>query len=466
MAEPITIAGAAGGALSALQYVNDFKQRVQNGAQMMDASMPEGADSLVAYTKPARAEPITLVDSRAVHLPYCRDVLQSLTSLYAGYYLQAVSLAVGIGRVNVLKLLDQFNPERSGPKTNGNYLLEQSLGKLARDGHLLTKESYEFGLPGLGGKAIGLEAYREALGSNQTALGELNVAIEAFHISSEAIHSPRVESNASIGGSTFKQEYQKNLKQGLDQGIADRRGNIVGKLGETKLVESSYGNKDATDIHEVPNLAVGKMLEVNVNDGTAKASFPVAVRLLVNSIDSQTLVHILGDGVKDSSTKERWHAWRSGAIGLADMLFAVDAIDAHRATLMKDKSGTYAEILRRRKENGLTTLRTGIAEGKSAVSIGTASNLVVITEETLKELERYAGIRFSNAAQRRAVFEMTYLMIVAVVDVEWEHVTFYTRGIALPSQLTVKQIQSSSKGSGPDITEILRAYKLGASPSL
>lgn len=444
MSDPITVAGVAGKALTALQYVGDFKQRANEMQRRFDAGSLGDADSLVSYSKPARAEPITMVDARAINLTYTRDILMSLTSLYAGYYLQAISLAVGVGRINVTKLLDQFNPERSGDKATPGYLLEASLGELAKNGHLLSAESYRFNLPGISkGKAIGLEAYREAIKDNPEAQKQLNVAIEAFSL--EAVDNANAPAPQDAMNGRPKTREPLKTNRGLEYGM---------------------GKDTVSDIHEVPNLAVGKMLEVQINDGQVKGSFPVAVRLLVSSVDPDTLVHILGDGVKDSSTKERWHAWRSGAINLTDMLFAVDAIDAHRATMLKDKSGTYKEIMRRRRQNGLTTLRSGIAEGSTKTSIGTASNLVVITEQTLKELERHAGIRFSNAAQRKAVFDMSYLMIVAVVDTDYEHVTFYTRGIATPTELTMKQIQSANKGNGPDVAEILKAYRLGSSPSL
>ncbi|HWT40599.1 MAG TPA: hypothetical protein VN081_05040 [Dongiaceae bacterium] len=447
MSDPITVAGAAGTALSALQVVKDFKDRAAMVAANVDAA-GGAADSLVSYTKPARAEPITLVDKTAVNLPYTKDVLLALTSLYAGYYLQAVALMVGVGRINVIKILDQLNPERSGEKNVGSYLLEKSLSELAESSHLFSKESYQYGLPAVKKSAFGLEAYREGLRGDMRLNGELTVAMEAVVYNDPKDRPENQKPEFNIKKSPA---YRKD-KDGKEIPIDTTR-------------EAKFG-KSIEDIADVPNLAVGKMLEVNIEDNGAKATFPVAVRLIVSSIDPDTLVHILGDGVKDSSTEERWHAWRSGAISLADMIFAIDAIDAHRSTLMKDKSGSYAEIMRRRRNNGLTTLRSGIAESTTKTSIGTASNIVVMTEETVKKLERQANIRFSNAAQRKQVFDMSYLMFIAVIDTEWEHVTFYTRGIALPTELTVKQIQNSAKGSGPDVAEILKAYKLGNSPSL
>jgi hypothetical protein len=67
---------------------------------------------------------------------------------------------------------------------------------------------------------------------------------------------------------------------------------------------------------------------------------------------------------------------------------------------------------------------------------------------------------------REAIFKKTYLMIVAVIDKEWERVTFYTRGIATATQLGSHDLKAANKNTGPDIAQILQAYQLGSSPSL
>lgn len=423
MPDPFTIAGAAGKAISALQYVNDFKARAdaEGGA----------SDSLISYTAPARAEPITLIDTRALQLPYLRDILSSSVSIYAGYYLQAVSLMVGVGQINVIKMLDRLNPNRNGPKLDGGYALGEALTRIENRSHLFTKESYAYGLPRLD-DAFGIEAYADAVKNDPVRLDLVRTSLEAM------------KADAVVA--------EKKKEEG------EKRANHFGNTP-----------KDIEQIADVPNLAVGKMLNVEIDQGNFKGNFPVSVRLMTNSVDPTSLVHILGDGVKDSSTKERWHAYRSGAISLSDMIFAVDAIDAHRSALLHDKSGTYREIQQRRRNNGLVTLRSGIGapkHGSVSTSIGTSSNIAVLTTQTVEELERATHIRFSNAAQRQRVFEQSYMMFMAVVDPEWESVTFYFRGIALPTEISVKDIIKSAKGQGPDIADMMKAFRLGNNPTL
>ena len=93
------------------------------------------SSSLVDYTKATRSEPITLIDESLVTLDQLGDVLQSLTSIYAGYYLQAIAISVNVGKIDVVRLLEKVNPARD-PLESGGWLLEMGL----------SKESYQYAM--------------------------------------------------------------------------------------------------------------------------------------------------------------------------------------------------------------------------------------------------------------------------------------------------------------------------------
>lgn len=88
--------------ITALEFTSEISDLIRAGR----------SGSLIEYTKATRVEPITLIDQRAVNLPYIDDVLSAGLNIFCGYYLQAVALSVNIGNVNVLKLLDKLNPNR------------------------------------------------------------------------------------------------------------------------------------------------------------------------------------------------------------------------------------------------------------------------------------------------------------------------------------------------------------------
>lgn len=319
------------------------------------------SDSLISYTKTTRVEPIVMLDQRAVFLPYISDVLQTVCSIFSGYYLQAVALNANVGSVNVMRTLDKLNPSRSALS--------------------FSAESFEEKLP-----EFGLEA-------------------------------------------------------------------------EGKPVQ--FGRDTIGEVKEATNLAVGKLLEVTLNSEGQSFTIPVSVRMLTNTIDAQSLVHILGVGKDNKSFKARWHGWRSGQLEFVrDLILCQDLIDEHRSTLMKDKSGTYAEIMKRRNNNAAAMAVSG------QVSVATASSIAVLTAQTAKEVETAVGGKLRDVQVRNRVFKDSYLMLMVIVDTEFEQVTIYHRGIALPTELSVKELKISNRGSGPDVAEILKAYQLGNSPSI
>lgn len=353
------------------------------------------ADSLVKYTKVTRVEPVTLVDAKIVHWQHTHDVLQTLNSIFAAYYLQAVSISVNVGKVDVVRLLDSINPNRDPMENAGMFV-----------GDMLSEESYKYALPRLDRK-VGLEAY-----------------------ASEDLED-------------------------------DVRKHYAKSMGDNKVTGQGFGKGTAERATEVANLSVGKLLEVEICQGEHKAVIPVSVRLIVSSIASENLSHILSVGSKDTSVKERYHAWRSGQLEFVkDLMLCQDLIDDHRSTLMNDKSGMYQQTLDRRDRNKLS----GILSGKP--SLANASNLVVMSSETARQIESASAGRFKDFKFRQNIFKNTYVMLLVVVDTAFDQVTIYTRDLEVPMTVSAKELKSANKGSGPDVAEILKAYQLGNSPTI
>lgn len=246
------------------------------------------------------------------------------------------------------------------------------------------------------------------------------------------------------------------------------RFNIGGDLAleaEKDMLDKSGGvgfDRDAlATVKEASNLSVGKLINIELTDGANKGTIPVSVRLMAAAMRTPDLLKILSIGTEDTSMKERWHSWKSGRIEfIKDLILCTDLIDAHRKNLQADKDGIYTTILNRTKMNKLSGLMSGTP------SVGSASNLVITSTETIAQLERTLMGKFDNFGVREKVFKNTYLMIVAVIDKQWDRVTFYHRGLPHGTSVSLKDMKVSNKGSGPDVGEILKAYQLGSAPSL
>lgn len=360
------------------------------------------ADSLIAYTRSTRVEPIALVDQSLVNVSYLPDIMHSLSSIFIGYYLQAVALSVNVNQINVIRLLDALNPNRDVLDAASTRIVDSINSKPS----FLALESYATKLPTM-------EDFKKGYDS-------------VAHIA-----------NAK--------DFQKN----------------AGSLGAS--AQTAYGDK-LSSVNEAVNLSVGKLIEVTVNNGQGKGgvTFPIVMRLIATMVDTSSMIHILGDGSRqNTSLRERFHSWKAGRLSFVrDLVFCQDLIDEHRAALMKDKSGVYADILERRKNNGVSALMSGNP------TIGTASNVIVMNLETARTLEREVNGKLRNYETRQKIFDSSYVMLMAVVDTEHERVTFYHRSIKTPTELSVRELKASNKGTGPDVAEILKAYMLGNSPTI
>lgn len=236
---------------------------------------------------------------------------------------------------------------------------------------------------------------------------------------------------------------------------------------EEKLLKNKKGTrvssgKNAVDeVKQLANLSVGKIIECEIVEGNNKITLPISIRLLASSLPSNTLVHILTNGEVEKDFWERWRGWRSGRLSLMDMIFCKDLIDIKRKAMMKDDTGVYRNIMGRKQNNKLATIASG------RMSVGTYSNMCVITETTARELElKMVGGDLKDFKARERLFENTALMILAVIDRDWGRVTFYYQSISRPLEISFRDLKASNKGSGPNVAEILNAYKLGTTPSL
>lgn len=336
--------------------------------------------SLSEVTKLARVEPLTIVSKDCMNLEYLPDVLQTLTNIFTGYYLQAVALQTKIDNINIRKVLDRLNPDRD---------FYHPAFESHKDIQTISIENYKYSLP------------RPALEESESA-----------------------------------------------------------KLARLQPIPEVSGPDSSKVLNENMNMAVGKMIEVTLQSGEQKVKIPVMVRLAPTVIPTQSIVHILALKTEDNSLVERFHMWRSGRIAfIKDFILCQDLIDQHKKALMNDESGVYNEIIRRVNNS---KVYGAVSQNPSLVS---ASNIFVLSETAAEEVEQKLGGKLDNARIRQKAFENTYAMIIAVIDRNFERVTFYHRGIAASTDVSIRDIKSSNKTKGPDIMDIMSALAGGKAPS-
>lgn len=242
--------------------------------------------SLTSITKLTRAEPLTIISQDCSNLEELPDLLNTLTSVYSGYFLQAVSLMTRINDVEVVRILDRLNPDRDST----GFLLQSRM--TTESAHNLLAEHYRYSLP-----------TRQVL-ATEAALGAV------------APHE---------GGPVEDvRQYDRQIDQTSVKTIYETANLAVGKL---------------------LNVAI----TVTDQNGNAKTvNVPVSVRLSPALLNNESLVHIFTHRKEDTGLVERYHSWRAGRISLIkDMIFCQDLINEYRRAAIADKTGTLNEIVRR-----------------------------------------------------------------------------------------------------------------------
>lgn len=363
-------------------------------------------------TRAARVEPLTLISKNCLPLEYLSDINQGLLDLFIGYYLQAVALLSTIENIKVVRLLDKLNPDRD--------LNEIMLFESYKEKVYIAAESFKYKLPTVGENV-------------DLLLGNLERAIEAASILDTTISTPDAGD---------EEDYAKR----------NEIGNYVGG-------KSGGSNQ----LNEAADLSSGKLVNVTLKMNDEQATVPVSFRLAATITPFNVIKNICTYHKDDNTFIERYHSWRSGRISLIkDLVLCQDLIDERKKLLMTDRDNAFSEIIKRANNNK----KFGLLSDNP--SLATASNIFVITADEANEIGATLGGKFGSKLVMRKIFDNSYAMIICVIDTDWEMVSYYTRGISHPTEVSVKDIKKRAKGKGDnaELLNILKSYNLGNTPSL
>lgn len=367
--------------------------------------------SLINASAPSRVEPVTLIDNTIALIPEIDDVLQSALNMFSCYYLLAFDLSIPINGINVLKRLDQLNPNRS-----------VSDAVLSTD---WAEESYHSGLGVSTMEGINLFDYTEEA-SNTTV----------NHYGGQGGNARARGGNASVG----------NI-------------NVKTSSGDKGTNQSSHGNQK--ELRESDNLSVGKMLELTIKEGSHEARFNVMVRLMARVVRADILANVLTMDRRKLTVIERWHQMRSGEISFfADYLLGRDLIKAHRKNLVNDDTGIYKAEIERNRKNTVA----GLVSGRP--SLAGSSTIAVVSRETANQIERTIRGRLTDKRKRDDFFSKNNLMTLVVVDPDDSTVTFFSESINTFTEVTFNQLKRVSQSKNQDLLPLLSAFKDSKSPIL
>lgn len=226
-----------------------------------------------------------------------------------------------------------------------------------------------------------------------------------------------------------------------------------------KTVSMKGGRDNYKAITERPSLAVGRVLNIELEDQGSTGELTVMVRLNVNTIATTPLIQILTSDTRDLSASERFHDWASGRISFwKDAIGMRDLVSAHKKALMEDDTGTYDRIIKKKRQNqlaGLVSLNP---------SVNNMSAMVVISAETAAAVFREINGKLSRASDRQRVLNAMGAIFLVVVDTEWERVTIYTEGDDCTTKYAMSQLKGEVRSQGPDVQDLMKQFQRSTSP--
>lgn len=423
----LSAAGAAVSGMEAIRKVSDTIDKLDiegNRKDISDAAkkaahvkeMLKGT-SLVEASKPARVEPFTLVDSTLADDKITEDALNVALNAFAGFYVMAASLVTShVNGASVVKTLDKLNPNRS------------PLNALVYSGeshYTATRLPRSLG-------QTGLEAYAE----DRAFLGTKSRA-QALALSEDSLELHNEAMNENDGAGKQKQDANDIVRN-----------------------ESlKFGKTTAKDLQDKANFAIGKMVEVSMGSGNDTVSVFINFRLSPQIV-SPALLEVVLVPARNRTVKQRYHAWRAGELTLwNDIVMARDIVDHHKKVRMADTKGLRQTIDKRMSKN------RAAAVVSNSGSLSMFSSIAVISKETSRRIEQGIQGKLDNFKIRNKFFEDNGLMMLMVVDRDYQMVDLYYHSVPEKSELTASSLRSNSKGTGPDLETIMGALVTKSAPS-
>ncbi len=391
------------------------------------------ADSIVEFSRPARNEFLTLIENDVAVLPYASDIAQSALTLTSCYFLSSLSLLIDIPGLNVLRTLDQINTNRDP--------IESMLGSGSSLYKFVGTESYNDGLPNPEDSLFGLEASAHFGYGSKQELNDKSIK-DSNNIDSHDKHSTQ-----------FINAEDHSSRTNIN--ITESGGGRGGSSG------AAFGKDTQVTLKELSNLSVGKQFEVMFERDGNKQPVQLSVRLMVTNTDTESFKAILRTGSISQSFRERFFRAKAGQLGwFKDLILCNDLVDEARRTRIRDKSGFFEHMMRKRSKNFLSGLFS------MSPSINNASAVLVFKHETAKEIELELGGSLDEFEIRQRAFKATQAMLMFVVDTHWDTVKIYHRGIDRFNDLRVSELKRVAKDTGNNVEDILRAYSAFTAPNL
>lgn len=431
----------------------DLPMTFVDAVQHLSDNFHDSASSLPEFVGSTRNDFLTLVEADIADMAEIKDVLGVANTLVASYYLAAFTLHIGIPGVDVRGELDKFAVERSPIKTAIKFALGIGLTYLAGKS-IFGREHYvgTLGAAGDFGKILATESFKQMTPDEQMA--EIIKREDKLKSREERLKSDFDKMKQNQERESIRRERERLEKD--RERLKEEQDALESEPGALGV---SYGKQDvAKHLAEGGDLSTGKTFDMTIERDGNRMPLSLNISLSVMVADKVAMKTILGVGDYEYSFENRKMLASAGARSwIRDIALSRDLIDQMRKNRRADKTGFYKSVVAARNKNWLSSLFGN-------VSVNNASSVIIVSSDTVDEMEPVLGGPLSDFNIRQRLFKDTLTMLIFVVDQRWENITIYHRGLSRATELDFRAIKNSKGGNKMDVDEIIRAYQAGSAP--
>lgn len=396
----------------------------------------DGYDALLRHT---RVEPFAIVDNTVVGQHYTEALYRVSLNVLIAYYLQAVSLLnVGKG-IPPIKLLRRLSPE-GGVMTLENYvaMLEDIKPHIDSGLSMLTIEA---STPGnTSNQATGQPnnpQYRNAPRGGNRGRGASNQQRNNY---------------STINGQTNQSSTQSSTQQ------TQATPTVTQPPASNTPTKNKYDETSGSSLKmsemtvKKSNILIGNQLTIEFDTGERKTPINVNVRYDIIETPPDLLVHYLSSGSPDYSFSTRFRQLRAGKISFwEDFIATTDLLDDQRKLMLMDKANLLKNIIERR---GAAIINAASGGGRN---YGISSNCLIISTNTMRAVEAKMRGTIDNERVITSIFNVLSLLVLVVVDKEYERFTFYFRNKQTPTTVSAKVLKSGATEKEDSLEALAKA---------
>lgn len=218
-------------------------------------------------------------------------------------------------------------------------------------------------------------------------------------------------------------------------------------------------SKAFAPITDNTQLSVGKLIKIEISNGTESLDVPVSIRFRTRVTPEGLINDIFKANYADTNLLQRIKLYNLEEITLGEAFSGADMVRAQERVRLADRDG----IVRSHFTNALKD--AGYAALTGEIPINRASGVTIISANTQTTIERDLRGRLDNHKDREKFFSGTATMVLAIVDAEDELVHIYYRGFKDGMTETFRSIARTSGKGGSDLTPVVKDLLSGQVPS-